>query len=315
MSSPQQLYHQFHKRLKGLEKWGRPELVQTLAYLMVGIFQSQDVRLSRIASNVPLGRQDESIAQRFRRWLKHPRVNARTIYDPVVVELLGSLCHTRLRIQIDRTVVDDRFNVLMLGLYHRKRALPLVWQVLEHEGSGGWLEWRAVLSHLADLLPEEAAVLLLGDQEFGQAATIRLLRDYGWDFCLRVKGNYQVSSQWGLWLALSELAPAPGQQRFYPICTLPPVSVFRQYILPWLVMSSPMILGLLPVICPLHLVPCEIMPATLLVRNFFPTLKPAVSSWKILNSNTQIVFRAYSLPLSCSICGSSPWHVKCGFCA
>jgi len=215
MSSPQKLYHQFHKRLKGIEKWGRPELLQTLAYLMVGIFQSQDVRLSRIASKVPLAGQDESIAQRFRRWLKNPCVDARAIYDPVVVDLLLSLRHTRLRIQIDRTVIDDRFNVLILSLYHRKRALPLVWQVLAHKGNSAWLEWLEVLSHLADSLPPGACVMVLGDREFGQPDMMRILRGYGWDFCLRVKGNYQVySCHWGLWFALSELAPTPGQQRF-----------------------------------------------------------------------------------------------------
>jgi len=216
MSSPLKLYHQFHGALKRMGKWGRPELVETLAYLMVGIFQSQDVRLSRIAANVPLAGQDESVAQRFRRWLKNPSVNERVIYDPVVKQLLSSLRHTRLRIQIDRTVVDDRFNVLILSLYYRKRALPLVWQVLDHQGSSGFLDWLELLSHLDDLLPPGATVLILGDREFGQPDMIRILHAYAWDFCLRVKGNYQVYSlDWGLWFALSELAPAPGQQRFF----------------------------------------------------------------------------------------------------
>ena len=216
MSSPLKLYHQFHEALKGLEKWGRPELVQTLAYLMVGIFRSQDVRLSRIAADVPLAGQDESIAQRFRRWLKNPTVNERAIYDPVVKQLLLSLRHTRLRIQIDRTVVDGRFNVLMLSLYYRKRALPLVWHVLDHQGNSGFLDWLEVLSHLDDLLPPGACVLILGDREFGQPDMIRTLRFYEWDFCLRIKGNYQVYSlDWGMWFALSELAPAPGKQRFF----------------------------------------------------------------------------------------------------
>jgi len=215
MSSPLKLYHQFHQALKGLGKWGRPELVETLAHLMVGIFMSRDVRLSRIAENVPLDSQEESIAQRFRRWLKNPVVDERAIYDPVVKDLLNSLRHTRLRIQVDRTLVDDRFNVLMVTLYYRKRALPVVWQVLDHPGNSRFTDWVGILSHLDHLLPEDATVMILADREFGQLDMMRVLRFYEWDFCLRVKGNYHVFvPDYGMWFALQKLAPIAGQPRF-----------------------------------------------------------------------------------------------------
>ena len=74
MSSPLQLYHHIRKMLKDREKWGRPELLETLAYMMVGIFMSGDVRLSRIAEEVPLATQEDSVAQRFRRLFKNPTV-------------------------------------------------------------------------------------------------------------------------------------------------------------------------------------------------------------------------------------------------
>jgi hypothetical protein len=215
MSSPLKLYHQIHEALKGLGKWGRPELVETLAYLMVGIFMSRDVRLNRIAEEVPLAIQEESVAQRFRRWLKNPQVDERTIYDPVVRALLNSLRHTRLRIQVDRTLVEGRFNVLMLSVFYRKRALPLVWKVLPHPGSSGYLDWAEMLSHLADLVPENAQLVLLADREFGQPELVKLLGGYEWDYCLRVKSNYWVYlSEAGMWFQLSELAPAAGGQRF-----------------------------------------------------------------------------------------------------
>ncbi len=124
MSGPIRLYHQMHHALKRLGNWGRPETMQTLALLMTGIFHSRDVRLSRRAEHGPLDTQEDSIAQRFRRWLKNPRINERAIYDPVARQLLLSLRHTRLRLQIDRTMIDDRFNVLMVSLAYRRRAFP-----------------------------------------------------------------------------------------------------------------------------------------------------------------------------------------------
>ncbi len=62
MSGPIRLYHELHSALKGWQKWGRPELVQTLALLMVGIFETRDVRLSRIAERVPLDIQEDNVA-------------------------------------------------------------------------------------------------------------------------------------------------------------------------------------------------------------------------------------------------------------
>ena len=96
MSGPIRLCHALHQALKRWQKWGRPELVKTLALLMVGIFEARDVRLSRIAERVPLDIQEDNVAQRFRRWLKNPHVDVRVLYDPVAFSALGALRHTRL---------------------------------------------------------------------------------------------------------------------------------------------------------------------------------------------------------------------------
>jgi hypothetical protein len=215
MSSPIRLYHKFHEALKKMPKWGRPELLATLALLMVGIFESGDVRLGRIAAHVPLEAQEDSIAQRFRRWLKHPRVDERVIFDPVVRRLLWGLRHTRLRIQIDRTTIQDRFNILMLSVYYRKRAIPLVWMVLPHMGSSSFMDQIELLSYLDDLLPPGATVVLLGDREFGTPDMARTARGYGWDYCLRVKGTHYIYlTETRQWIQLRDLAPAPGARLY-----------------------------------------------------------------------------------------------------
>lgn len=214
MSGPIRLYHQLHQALKNMGNWGRPETMQTLALMMTGIFHSRDVRLSRIAENVPLDIQEDSVAQRFRRWLKNPRNDERAIYDPVARQLLVSLRHTRLRLQIDRTMIDDRFNVLMVSLAYRRRAIPLVWLVLPHFGNSTFMEREDILSYVAELLPHGATVLVLGDREFGTPDMMRSVRSYGWDYCLRVKGTSYVHLPTGCWIQLRDLAPVPGT-RYY----------------------------------------------------------------------------------------------------
>jgi len=214
MSGPIRLYHQMHQALKQMGKWGRPESKQTLALLMTGIFHSRDVRLSRLAEHVPLAIQEDSVAQRFRRWLKNPRLDERALYDPVARQLLVSLRHTRLRLQIDRTLIGQRFNVLMVSLAYRRRAIPLAWMVLPHLGNSTFREREAILAQVAAVLPVGATVLLLGDREFGTPDMMRSAQCYGWDYCLRVRGTSYVHLPTGCWVPLRDLAPQPGT-RYY----------------------------------------------------------------------------------------------------
>jgi hypothetical protein len=214
MSGPIRLYHALHNALKGWQKWGRPELVQTLALLMVGIFEARDVRPSRIAERVALDSQEDNVAQRFRRWLKNPQVDTRTLYDPVAFGILGALRHTRLRIQIDRTQVNEHLNVLMVSVYYRKRAIPLLWKVLTHKGNSTFKERNAVLAHLEALLPAGCTVLMLGDREFGSVDMMRSIRLKGWDFCLRVKGTHWICPAPDVWVKLKHLTPEAATHYF-----------------------------------------------------------------------------------------------------
>lgn len=214
MSGPIRLYHELHNALRSWQKWGRPELVQTLALMMVGIFEARDVRLSRIAERVPLDIQEDNVAQRFRRWLKNPAVDVQELYDPVAFGILGALRHTRVRIQIDRTEVSERLNVLIASVYYRQRAIPLAWKVLSHQGASTFKERNALLAHLATLLPAGCNVLILGDREFGQVDMMRSIRAHNWDFCLRVRGTHAICSTPGLWVKLKDLAPQPGTHYF-----------------------------------------------------------------------------------------------------
>lgn len=78
----------------------------------------------------------------------------------------------------------------------------------------GRLDREAILSHVADLLPVGATVLILGDREFGTPDMMRSVRRYEWDYCLRVKGNVYVYLPTAQWVQLRDLAPEPGT-RYY----------------------------------------------------------------------------------------------------
>ncbi len=138
----------------------------------------------------------------------------RVLYDPIAFGILGALRHTRLRIQIDRTVVNERMNVLMVSVYYRKRAIPLLLRVLSHKGNATFKERNQVLVHLEGLLPAGCTVMILADRDFGNAEMMRSIRQHGWDFCLRVKGSQQVCPTPNAWVMLKQLAPLPGSIYF-----------------------------------------------------------------------------------------------------
>jgi hypothetical protein len=222
MGSLRRLYHQFEGKLQVLTEWKRPEHYKVLAWLMVGIFHSKDVRLDSIATDLPLEAKPESVGKRFRRWLKNDDIDERAIYDPVIRGLLARLRYPRLRIQIDRVMIKRRFNVLVVSVYYHKRAIPLVWKVLPHNGNSCEWDWREVFAVLEEVLPVRTSVMILGDREFGTVGMMRWLDRKGWDYCLRVRESQFIymprvgrdRGHVGEWITLGEVAPEPGSQYF-----------------------------------------------------------------------------------------------------
>jgi len=213
------VYQELESMIRSRLIWkGRQETLHTLIHLMLGVLLSHDVRLGRIGTKSGLPWKLESMEQRFRRWLKNPRVKAREIVDPVAKQLLFQRKRKRIRLQIDRTVVKGRFNVLMVTLAHRNRALPLVWTVLPHGGSCSQQEWQSLLNRVDKLLSRYTRVLVLGDREFGTTAMIRFCRQKGWDYVLRVKRTHMVANPhqgWPLsWVRVSSLLPFRNQPRW-----------------------------------------------------------------------------------------------------
>ena len=219
MGNLQHVYQELATMVSTQVPWdGHRQTFRTLIWMMMGVLLSRDVRLGRIAARSGLFGSVASIEQRYRRWLKNPRIKAQLIYDPAAKHLLFSRKQRRMRIQIDRTIVDGRFNVLMVTLYHRKRAIPLVWRVLRHGGSCSQRDWQPLLNRLDKLLSKRSEVIMLGDREFGTVDLMRFCHRKGWFFVLRVKRTHHVANpHQGFplhWHTLASLLPFRTQPRY-----------------------------------------------------------------------------------------------------
>ena len=210
MGNLQHVYQELATMVSTQVPWdGHRQTFRTLIWMMMGVLLSRDVRLGRIAARSGLFGSVASIEQRYRRWLKNPRIKAQLIYDPAAKHLLFSRKQRRMRIQIDRTIVDGRFNVLMVTLYHRKRAIPLVWRVLRHGGSCSQRDWQPLLNRLDKLLSKRSEVIMLGDREFGTVDLMRFCHRKGWFFVCGSSGPI-------MWLIRTRAFPCTGTP--WPAC-------------------------------------------------------------------------------------------------
>jgi hypothetical protein len=99
---------------------------------------------------------------------------------------------------MDRVLVQDRFNGLMVSVRWRRRAIPLAWRVLPSKrGMSTFKQQQALFTPVATLLPGQCRVLVTGDREFGRPKLMHWLDQQGWRFYLRVKGNLEMSDQQG----------------------------------------------------------------------------------------------------------------------
>lgn len=234
MSSLQKLYHMWSEQVSKLFDWKRPEHGKVLVWMLVAIYAGKDVCLERMGGVLPRKAKAESIGQQFRRWLKNPAIEPEMIYDPVAREVLQKMRCQRLRIQVDRVQIKERQNVLMVSVWYRHWAIPLLWMCLPYgKGSSNSRQWKTIMDHLEKLLEGHQSVIILADREFGSVDRLRYVAQKGWSYAIRLKGDVEFYNDFwqlrlGEWLILNDVAPDMGCQytlNDIPICKSNPTQI------------------------------------------------------------------------------------------
>lgn len=195
MSDNRRVYRTIRQSLKQLfsqEPTGHfAQHMNTLAALVTGIVQGKSSQLPTIARKAPEKAKVESRVKKFSRWLKNERTEYETFYLPFAQEILARLAHMRpLVFLIDGSAVGHNCITLMISLVFRKRALPIVWLVVE--GRKGHLpETRhlELLEMLQMVLPEDYQAIFLGDGEFDGLEFQSALQSLGWAYVCRTAKN------------------------------------------------------------------------------------------------------------------------------
>ena len=165
--------------------------LNTLAGMVAGIVQGKSSQLPTIARHTPDAAKAESRVKRYYRWLQNERTGYEAYYLPFAQEILAKLAKIRpLVFMIDGSDVGHNCITLMISLVYRKRALPIVWLVVE--GSKGHLPEALhldLLEMLQLVLPEDYQAIFLGDGEFDGLELQAALQLLNWTYVCRTAKN------------------------------------------------------------------------------------------------------------------------------
>ena len=209
------LYDTWIRRIRELRPDQRITQIRNFVWLMIGIFQSRSVCLSRIAGKIPGPAKLLSNARRLSRLLDNPAIRVREWYEPIARDWLEAQWRNQgeIRLIVDGTKVGFGHQLLIVCLAYRKRAIPIAWTWVKHvRGHSSANKHLALLVYVRRLIPRKAAVFLVGDCEFGAVAILRQLDQWHWLYVLRQKSDTGIwfDEQSG-WRTFGSLIQKPGQ--------------------------------------------------------------------------------------------------------
>jgi len=228
-------YRTWIQRICELRPKQRITQVQNFAWLVVGIFHSHSVCLSKIAGKVIGAAKNVSTVRRLSRFLANPAIDVRRWYKPIAKAWLQSQFERvgEIRLIVDGTKVGFGHQLLMISLAYRNRAVPIAWGwVKQVRGHSRAKQQVSLLGYVGTLLPPEAPVFLVGDSEFGSILVLRQLDQWRWFYVLRQKSNTGLwfNEQAG-WQELGGFVHQVGQSAWFQNAYLTQQEIYRVSVL------------------------------------------------------------------------------------
>jgi len=78
----------------------------------------------------------------------------------------------------------------MVSMRVGERAIPILWQVVATKGAIEFDVQEALLDTVSQMVPDDVRVLLAADRFYGTSALIKWCQIQGWNYRIRLKGNY-----------------------------------------------------------------------------------------------------------------------------
>lgn len=210
------LYHTWFRQLRHVRPAEHSARLRSVSWLVVGVLLSHSVHLRHIARWLPGAAQQTSKERRLRRLLDNGALRVRAWYRPIAVRLLAEVAQSGqpIRLIVDGSKIGFGHQLLMVAVAYRRRALPIAWTWVRHSlGHSDAHKQCALLAYVQSLLPADARVVLVGDNEFGAVAVMALVSEWQWHYVLRQKGQTTLRrDEASPWQRLDSLVAQAGQQ-------------------------------------------------------------------------------------------------------
>ena len=196
MSSSQQLYNRVSTKLQALHPTLHLKRLTVWVWVVIGLIQGQSVQLSEIANHIPGGTQAVGRLARVRRFLASKWIVSRTLYQPLIEEVLQTWAVHEVTIILDGCFIRQKaLQILRVSLSHCDRALPLAWEVVTSRGNVELEVCETMLEHVARLLKRMRRITFLADRGFRSRDWARKCRELDWDYIKLGLTNKEVSLQ------------------------------------------------------------------------------------------------------------------------
>ena len=197
--------------------WVDQRHLKTLAWMMVGLIHSGWINLTAWAPYVVSRAQyAQSTVRRFRRWLDNDKIDALSLYGPLIEQALVPWGDQVLYVALDTSMLWNTYCLIRLSVIYRGRAIPLVWCVLHHGSAQvAFKVYQDLLKRAVLLLPRRCTVILLADRGFADTELMAYLPRLGWHWRIRIKRSFWLYRRGRPRCKVERLAVARGQACFW----------------------------------------------------------------------------------------------------
>lgn len=214
------MYHTLLVVLSQVENWLDVRHMKTLAWMVVGLIESEKIGLTSWIPYAQVRAQmAQSVQRRFQRWLENERIAVHGLYGPLIQAALREWGTTTLYLALDTSLLWGKYCIIRLSLIYRGRAVPLVWQVIEHGSSSvAFSEYKPLLAQAAALLPLAGLgkLVFLADRGFADTELMRYVQHaLGWHWRIRIKSCFKVHRRQHPVCKISRCAPKAGAAYFW----------------------------------------------------------------------------------------------------
>ena len=95
------LYHTCRQMLRELRPGERVTRIRNFSWLLVGLYESRSVHLSKVAEKIPGNAFLHSLTRRMRRLLDNPAIRVREWYEPIAKSVIRRMAAGEIRLIVD----------------------------------------------------------------------------------------------------------------------------------------------------------------------------------------------------------------------